>query len=312
MHPLKMSVRRGLSVVVVATVLLALSGPSATANGGRGGDFPPVASGSCDPSTGACSASSSSASSSYPISSLSPLSATAGSAAHPADCPVAYTYHYVVDMNGAPFTLNPSDNLGYTLFSPVTQPEQFVLVLCQGTVIGTLLAPLGGNPATTPPVTGADLAQQAYASFKLAAPAPRMAPSADKVVVQFPTWLWVDAWKSQTATASVPGLSSTVTASPVSSVWTMGDGGKVACNGAAKPYDFNVPDSQQSTDCSYTYHSSSAGRPGDTFQGSVTVTYGASWTATNGSGGNLGPLSVTTNFTVKVSELQAINSLRPS
>jgi hypothetical protein len=128
------------------------------------------------------------------------------------------------------------------------------------------------------------------------------------LVVQFATWLWVDEWKTQTATAAVPGLSVTVTAAPTRVVWTMGDGGTETCDGPGTPYDPNVPADQQSTNCSYTYHESSAGQPGNDYHGTVTITYGASWTATNGSGGNLGAINVSAPFTARVGEIQAINS----
>ena len=167
----------------------------------------------------------------------------------------------------------------------------------------------GGNApaAAAPVITGADLAQQAFGSFKLATPVPKMAPPGE-LVVQFPTWLWVEGWQPQTATAAVPGLSATVTAAPTKVVWTMGDGGSVTCAGPGTPYDPSIPAEQQSTNCSYTYHVSSAGQPGNAYQGSVTISYGASWTATDGTGGNLGALTATAPFTARVGEIQAINT----
>jgi len=135
-----------------------------------------------------------------------------------------------------------------------------------------------------------------------------MAPLPDRLVVQFPTWLWVDGWKAQSATAAVPGLSATVTAAPATVVWNMGDGGAVTCNGPGTAYDPSVPAEQQTTSCSYTYGRSSAGQPGNSYDGTVTITYGASWTATNGSGGNLGALTVSAQFTARVGEIQAINN----
>ena len=182
-------------------------------------------------------------------------------------------------------------------------------VLCQGTWVRAFVVLPGANtPAAAPAVTGADLARQAYGSFKLSAPVPRMAPTADRLVVQLATWLWVDGWKPLTATAAVPGLTATVTAVPTSVTWTMGDGGRVTCAGPGTPYDPNTPYEQQSTTCSYTYHSSSAGQPGDEYVGSVAISYGASWTATDGTGGNLGALAATATFAARVGEIQGINS----
>jgi hypothetical protein len=111
-----------------------------------------------------------------------------------------------------------------------------------------------------------------------------------------------------TATAAVPGLTATVTATPTSVTWTMGDGGRVTCAGPGTPYDPATPFEQQSTTCSYTYHTSSAAQPGNVYAGRVAISYGASWTATDGTGGNLGALTATATFAARVGEIQGINS----
>lgn len=287
------------------SVLLAV--PPAFADGASGGGYQvPGASSSCDPSVGSCGVLSSAPGGATAALSGPATSGAGGPAALPSDCPVSYTYQPVT-ANGGPLTLNPGDNTAYSGLSAVSQPEQFVDVLCQGAILRVVLVPLGGSPAAAPRVTGADVARQAFASFKLAAPVPKTAPPGE-LVVQFPTWLWVQAWQAQSATASVPGLSATVTAAPTKVVWTMGDGGSVTCLGPGTPYDPNVPAEQQSTDCSYIYHESSAGQPGQVYRGSVTVSYGASWTATDGTGGNLGALTATAPFTARVAEIQAINT----
>jgi hypothetical protein len=304
-HILKGTARRRLLAVVMVALMVIGFGPSAMANGGKGGRYqPPSASAACNPGTGTCNASTN-APGSLPSGGAGSNSSSGSS--HPADCPVPYTYLRLYYATGAPYTINPGDNVGGSPFYAVTQPMQMVDVLCQGTAIRIILMPPAGPPAA-PQITGGDLARQAYASFKLSAPIPQMAPQSDKLVVQFPTWLWVGGWKAQTATASVPGLSATVTAAPTKAVWNLGDGGSVTCKGPGTPYDPSRPADQQSTDCSYTYQQSSAGQPGDAYQGSVTVSYGATWTATDGSGGNLGLLTTTAPFTARVGEIQAIGT----
>jgi hypothetical protein len=307
MHHLNVWTHR-LVVLSVALVAVALAGAGpASANGGDGGNFPAGhANAACDPAAGTCNASSGRSGGASPVA-PSVHASSAGSAQGPSDCPAGYTYQPVVDINGAPLLVNPGDNVASSGFAPVNQAEQFVNILCQGNVLRIVLVPLAGSPAAAPRVTGADVARQAFASFKLVAPVPKMAPPGE-LVVQFPTWLWVEGWKAQSATASVPGLSATVTAAPTKVVWTMGDGGSVTCFGPGTPYDPNVPVEQQSTDCSYTYHESSARQPGLAYRASVTISYGASWTATDGTGGNLGALTATAPFTARVAEIQAINT----
>jgi hypothetical protein len=308
MHSLTMSFRTKFVAALSVIILVGLGAPPAVADGGSGPFFPPSAIGACDPATAVCGVAGQApggGGSSTPV-----LSSTGSGAPgnHPSDCPVPYTYQPMM-ANGGPLTLNPGDDRGYTSFSAVTQPEQFVVVLCQGVILRLILVPLGGSPApaAAPKVTGADVARQAFASFKLAAPVPKMAPPGE-LVVQFPTWLWVQGWQAQSATASVPGLSATVTAAPTKVVWTMGDGGSVTCLGPGTPYDPAVPADRQSTNCSYTYHESSARQPGLAYRGSVTISFGASWTATDGTGGNLGALTATAPFAARVAEIQAINT----
>jgi hypothetical protein len=193
------------------------------------------------------------------------------------------------------------------IFGPDAPLKEYNLI-CQTTVVQWfVVVPNAATPAA-PAVTGADLATRAFSSFRVSAPVPHMAPAPNRVVVQLATWLWVDGWRRQTATATVPGLTATVTAVPTKVTWMMGDGGRVTCTGPGTPYDPNRPYEDQSTDCSYAYHKSSAGQPGDAYTGSVAISYGTSWAATDGTGGALAPLTATATFTVRVGEIQAINS----
>ncbi|HEY8827036.1 MAG TPA: hypothetical protein VIM17_04700, partial [Jatrophihabitantaceae bacterium] len=64
-------------------------------------------------------------------------------------------------------------------------------------------------------------------------------------------------------TTSAGGVTATVTARPVSTVWSTGspDAPDVSCDGPGVPYDARRAPSEQSTDCSTTYARSSAGQP---------------------------------------------------
>ena len=155
----------------------------------------------------------------------------------------------------------------------------------------------------------AELLAAAKRRLTLPLPTPQLSPSAEQLV-NVPTWLWVDddAWRPLTSTAAVPGLSVTVNAHPVGSVWSMGDGSHVTCSGAGTPFDPDRNDAAASSSCSYTYRRSSAGEADQRFHGSVTVQWHATWTVSGAAGGgNLGSLFRTTSFSSTVAEVQALN-----
>ncbi len=155
------------------------------------------------------------------------------------------------------------------------------------------------------------LAEQASAQLSVAPPTVQLSPQADvNQIVQLPTWMWVSNWGSDSATASVPGVSATVTATPASVTWDMGNGDQVVCSGPGTPYDFGRPEEQQSTDCSYTYRHSSTSRPGGVYQVSATMTYDVSWSASGAPGGGaLAAVSETTTFPLRVLEIHAVEGV---
>ncbi|MGH9268455.1 MAG: hypothetical protein ACRD0D_09790 [Acidimicrobiales bacterium] len=110
------------------------------------------------------------------------------------------------------------------------------------------------------------LAQRALSYTPLTAPGIGLNPAGEQVV-NVATWLWVDPalWSTQTATASVAGLSVTTTATPQRVIWDLGNGDSIVCGGPGTPYDSSKPESAQHTDCSYMYRRSSAGRPDGRF-----------------------------------------------
>jgi hypothetical protein len=48
-------------------------------------------------------------------------------------------------------------------------------------------------------------------------------------------------------------VSATITATPRSVRWDLGDGTTVECSGPGKPYDLSRPPEGQSTDCRHVY-----------------------------------------------------------
>lgn len=153
------------------------------------------------------------------------------------------------------------------------------------------------------------LAQQALASVGIAAPVISTSPSAaDRLYVQVPTWLWVEDswWRPYEATARAGRVTSTVTARPVRTSWSLGDGETVTCAGPGRPWQPGLAES--SGDCVHTYTVSSAGRPEGTFDLRATVTFAVSWSSNTGQGGTLPGVSCSSGVAVQVGEIQAIGT----
>jgi hypothetical protein len=147
------------------------------------------------------------------------------------------------------------------------------------------------------------LARRAFAELPLIYPRPRTAPPPTaKQLVGVRTWLWVDPadWQPMSATATIVGLSATVTAQPTKVIWTMGDGSTVICNGPGTPYKPTVPDTEQSSTCSHTYQHDG------TYAVRATIVWTVSWTATNGQGGTLPNVQRSTEFPLTVEQRQAV------
>ena len=122
-----------------------------------------------------------------------------------------------------------------------------------------LPTPPPGQPANTPPA--AAIAQMALAKLML----PTMSAQSNggasgTTYVGLPTWLWlpVEQWRSVSATAAVGTRSVTLTASPVSVTWSMGEGGSTTCAGPGEPFSSADP---AHPPCGYTYRVDSIGQP---------------------------------------------------
>jgi hypothetical protein len=100
---------------------------------------------------------------------------------------------------------------------------------------------LPGRPDTVvvDPVT---LVYEAIGQMQLAPPLVKTAPAPGQIgLVNMPVWLWVakteNTWGPIVRSASVPGLTVTVTAEVKAINWSMGDGSTVRCEGPGTPYD---------------------------------------------------------------------------
>jgi len=159
------------------------------------------------------------------------------------------------------------------------------------------------------PVDPAVLAQQARQSVAIPLPPLATSPRADRrLYTRVPTWLWVDPswWRGYSATANAGGVSSTVVATPVRAVWTMGDGGQIICAGPGTEWRPGMADAQST--CSYVYKNSSAGQSARTFTMTVAVEFAVSWTSNIGPGGSLAGITRSGTRAVEVGEIQAVET----
>ncbi|MFE5327251.1 ATP/GTP-binding protein [Embleya sp. NPDC056575] len=179
-------------------------------------------------------------------------------------------------------------------------------VVLDATSCMNTIDPGGGNAGTAPtPPTPAELGARASAQILLDAPTVHLTPGPGKTgLVGLPTWLWVDAtptsWGPTSATAAVPGLSVTATATVDHIVWDMGDGTRVTCTTPGTPYTA-AEGAHPSPNCGHTY----------THPGVRTVTATTYWTITWSGGGQTGTLATTRTTTIpgiRTGEMQALTS----
>jgi hypothetical protein len=184
--------------------------------------------------------------------------------------------------------------------------------------------PVNGTPLPPAAVAASPvvLARQAFGRLPLPVPRVHHSPDATggrpQTVVGVQTWLWVDpaTFAALTQTVSVGPVWATVTARPVSTVWSTGspDAAPATCPGPGVAYDPRRAPGGQSTYCSTVYLRSSAGQPqtgpSDNdrfFTGSATTIWRVSWVGSGGAGGQLPDLQRTSSFPIAVAELQAVN-----
>jgi hypothetical protein len=148
----------------------------------------------------------------------------------------------------------------------------------------------------------AQAAAQALSALALPAPAISASPPlGSPQLVGVPTWLWVSDWATRHATASLDGVTATVTATPVRTTWSASpSGAQVTCDGAGTPYDPARASDDQTSSCTMLFETAGAE------QLSATVTYAITWSASTGDGGQLDPLTRTTIQAVVVDQAQAL------
>lgn len=174
--------------------------------------------------------------------------------------------------------------------------------VCGGVATVVFLA--APPPAVDPRALALEALDRAFIPLPGAQTSP---PAGADQVVNLPTWLWTDNWRSVSASASAGGVTATVTARPVRTVWAMGAGAAVTCAGPGTPY--SEARAGERPACSYTYRESSAGRPGERFAVSATTSWHVTWVATGAAtaGGDFGEVNRTTGLSLRVAEIQTVH-----
>ncbi len=156
--------------------------------------------------------------------------------------------------------------------------------------------------------SAADLAQVAYASAvsKVPKPVPVFSPPSANLIVNIETWFGVTPVAPVTATAQIPGLTSTVTATATelrldTGSKVVGDTTTVTCPpwGSATAsvggcaWTPKYPSVQKVT-----------GTTDKRYHATLTVTWSVTWSATNGQTGDLGTITTQTAVQFTVREIQ--------
>jgi len=153
-------------------------------------------------------------------------------------------------------------------------------------------------------VDGPTLAREAFRRLPLDYPVPATAPPySGPQLVGVRTWLWIDPadYRAITATADVPGLTVTATATPIDVRWTMGDGTPTfSCNGPAIAYRPDQPDASQHTDCSHVYQRSGS------YTATAVIDWTVTWQASDGTSGTLPTVTRATTFPIDARQRQAV------
>jgi hypothetical protein len=117
-----------------------------------------------------------------------------------------------------------------------------------------------------------------------------------RVIVHARLRFGVRSWTPVTATASVGGVTATVTATPLHLEFDPGDGSAaVSC------------DSTGQAGCAYSYQNASTVAPnGASWPARLRMTWTVAWTASTGDGGALSDVTTTSTYPLIVGEIQAL------
>jgi hypothetical protein len=159
-----------------------------------------------------------------------------------------------------------------------------------------------------PPATLAALLRRAVSQLHIPQPVLAASPALTAPqVVRVPVWWWLQpgSWAAQSATASLPGIAITATATPSTVSWDAGDGTTTGCDGPGTPWTAAYPPSAPSPTCGHVYASASRTAPDGRFMVSASITWTITW-AGAGMTGTEPSVTTTASAGVTVTELRAV------
>lgn len=228
---------------------------------------------------------------------------------------------FVADLDG-PAVIDYAGGLGIEL--GITNPEMetavgadgnpqgYVFVSCREPVFSGFGWAVWTVGDPVPDEVLEALGDAAVAAIELDVPTPQTAPDglAIPFLTQLPVWLWVppETWTAASATAALPdlGVSVTATATPTLTRWDTGAGDDriIECD-AGIPWSPELDDDQ--TSCLVTYTSTTP--PGSTLDLAVATTYDVSIVCSFGPcppGVDLQPVTVAASRPITVTEARGV------
>jgi hypothetical protein len=272
-----------IGVLSVALVAVLAGGPQAAADGGSGVPTGGMASGGVDPT-------------------LKELTAMVGAEAGALGGGGG-------GGSGPPCTWTPAQNVADQPLAEPTRvdPDGIRSVLYVRECVGSPPALVWVRQASP-----RELADRAFETVQDRVPSPRgvFSPELGGAVVHLPLWFAVrdGQWAPVSASASIPGLTAVVIATPLELVFEPGDGSSpVACVGPGPKFRPGMREPASPPACAYAYRDASSIAPdGRAWPASLSIRWEVTWSATTGAGGALGALTTTAAYAMPVGEIQAI------
>ena len=178
-------------------------------------------------------------------------------------------------------------------------------------VVDTTPTP-GGAPVPVARLTPAALALRATAGLHFEFPGLRASPPNGRLVVGFPTWVWVDrsSWSPIVVTDVDADLSVTLTATPSTVLFDPGDGTSVVdCRGPGTPFvGGSMSAWNASPTCGHTYTTPSSRHVGGKTDTTTTVVWSFAWTASDGTSGTLPDMELSHHEPFTVSAYTAVTN----
>lgn len=199
-------------------------------------------------------------------------------------------------------------------------PQAFDLTMLTAAQLGSLNSALArqgcpplGAAAALPPPNPADVARLALASIVFPRPSGHRSPSESLRFKGYPfswvslwTYFWTDpgTWRTLSATATLRGVSATVTATPAELVFDPGDGSAaVSCAGPGHRWVDTDGSAAPADGCGFQYRSVTSAP----ITARQTIVWKIGWSGTGNSAGQLPQMRTSTSGQLQVMQIQVVN-----